>query len=789
MKPILSAIFAFFLASSCWAQLGIVQPRVSPDGQWIAGSYQGAIVKFPAAGGVAKVLTTAEGWDVEPAWSGDGKKIAFLRSPNFGGGRLVVIDAATVAEVALPKPVNGYGKIWWSPDGGRLLGMLSDQGPRRLGWLDLKSGEVTELDLGGEDVRSQRMVWALSPDGARILYALNADEPGQQSGNAGPQTGVWLCQADGSDNRQIVEWPARIYDLSWDADGGAFFATTDRGVAHNDIWRVPLENPLRDALKLTYGQADEERASVPAAGGKIFFTTNRGGSTEVLVRQGEVEFPVSVSEPAYDGRLRIKIADGGTTRVSVKKKGGKHVSPPGSLYRVTGVLGHFYTNGCEFAAPAGDYEVLATRGTEFQPVKLDIAVAPDAEAEIKLERWIDLAERGWFSGENHVHANYGYGEWYNTPETILRQCQGEDLNVCNLVVANSDGDAVFDREFFLGRPDPVSTPANILYWNQEFRATLWGHLTLSNLSQLVEPIFTGFDRTTNPYDVPTNADVALETREQGGVVSYTHPASNALDLYDQAYAAKGSPVDVALGRIQALDVAGNTYPGSVQLWYHFLNCGFDVVASAGTDCFLNRVRSYPPGWARCYVHLPNGLNYADWVKGQVAGRSFITNGPAVFLEVEDRLPGGSIKIGKPGRLRVKAEALSHFAMEKVELVFNGEVIQQLPVEGDGQKAEFSGEIEIPHRGWLALRAEGPQDRLVFGRGMTAHTNVIRVEVGGKSWGSARSARYFLDWIDRLEADFDARNRVPSERRRDGVKAQLNAAREVYRKIAEAHSGK
>ena len=42
-----------------------------------------------------RVHTTAEGWDFEPAWSPDGTKIAFLRSPHFAGGRLHVIDVTT----------------------------------------------------------------------------------------------------------------------------------------------------------------------------------------------------------------------------------------------------------------------------------------------------------------------------------------------------------------------------------------------------------------------------------------------------------------------------------------------------------------------------------------------------------------------------------------------------------------------------------------------------------------------------------------------------------------------
>ena len=379
---------------------------------------------FRSDGSDMRVLTTAEGWDVEPSWSPDGTKIAFLRSPNFGGGRLHIIDVLKGEEIALPNPIHGYGKIWWQPDGNKLLGTLKGQAPRRLGWVDLSTGEVTEIDVGGEDPRRQRMVWALSPDGAEILYAMHADIPGEQGGNNGPQAIVWRCQADGSDNRRAFEWPARIYDMTISSDAESLFVVTDRGTAHNDIWKVPLEgSPLRGATKLTYGQSDEERPSM--RGDRLVFTTNRTGTTEVMLRRMDngFQFPLSILEPDYDGELRIRIADGAMTRVSVKRKGGKHFSPPGSMYRVTGTTGHFYTSGCEFELPSGDYEILATRGPEYRPTKLETI---GGEVQIDMERWINLGERGWYSGENHVHANYGYGEWYNTPATILRQCQGED---------------------------------------------------------------------------------------------------------------------------------------------------------------------------------------------------------------------------------------------------------------------------------------------------------------------------------------------------------------------------
>jgi hypothetical protein len=196
---------------------------------------------------------------------------------------------------------------------------------------------------------------------------------------------------------------------------------------------------------------------------------------------------------------------------------------------------------------------------------------------------------------------------------MRQQCVGEDLNVCNFMVANSDADVVYDRPFFRGGPDPLSTPENILYWNQEFRSTVWGHMTLVNLQQVVEPVFTGFAGTTNPWDTPSNADIADRTHWQKGVVNYTH-VSQGEDWSKTPYAAKALPIDVALGKIDTLDI-NNSWAASVPLWYRLLNCGFRIPATAGTDVFLNRIGSNLPGGDRVYVHTDGALRYAPGLTG------------------------------------------------------------------------------------------------------------------------------------------------------------------------------
>jgi hypothetical protein len=426
--------------------------------------------------------------------------------------------------------------------------------------------------------------------------------------------------------------------------------------------------------------------------------------------------------------------------------------------------------------------VVAWRGPEHHVFRAEVELDGGKRKilNVTLERWTDAWSRGWFSGENHIHANYGYGAWYNTPSSILDMCEGEDLNVCNLMVANSDGDGVFDREFFRGRLDARSTSRTLLYWNQEFRSTIWGHMTFANLSALVEPIFTGFKDTTNPWDVPTNAELAGRTRAQGGVASYTHPANDIDDPYRTAYSGKGLPVDVALGRIDTIDVMGFGYAASVPLWYRVLDCGFHIPATAGTDCFLNRINSSPPGWGRCYVRLPNAFDYKTWIEGARAGRSFISNGPMLELSVGESAPGDIITLTSPRTVRALARGWSQAPLEKLELIYNGRVVANGKPSADKQELALDYELRLDRTGWVAVRVSGPPVPDFAVGQQQAHANPVYVELPGSKRDAKADAEYFLAWIDRLEADLNRRNRMHTGR--DHVAMQLTAARDVYRNL-------
>lgn len=775
--------------------LGAIQPRLSPDGRQIACSYQGAIWRIPRAGGTMTRLSEGAGFDVEPAWAPDASLIAYVNSSRMNGGPLRVIRAENGEAVPLPVAVEAvdsvsYSKLDFHPDG-RVLGNFRVGGnDAGLALFDLATGKMQTLAKAPRQSR-----YALSRDGAWLAYTATMDVDGQQGGNDGPQADIFKISTAGGEAQKITRFSSRVHDLCWSADGKALFVVSELGGAHYDLWRVPVDDPERGARRITFGQADEDRPSVSADGKWLAYTDNRDGAAALVVRSLTTGVDETVSVKTLDfrrptGKLRLKVVDkqygrSTTARVSIRQTGGKFFAPPGALHRLLDDYGHFYCSGeTEWSLPAGEYSLRAFHGPEFRVSHLSFTIAAGQSKEVSadVDRWTNPSERGWYAGENHIHANYGYGQWYNTPETMREQCAGEDLRVCNFMVANSDTDGVFDREFFRGRPDALSTNETILYWNQEFRSTHWGHMTLVNLSQLVEPIFTGFKDTTNPWDIPTNSDIADRTHLQKGLVNYTHGAQNPNDPYLGAYSGKSIPVDVALGKIDTIDLNAS-YAGTVPLWYRLLNCGFHFPPSAGTDCFLNRIRSQLPGASRVYVKTDGGFSYQAWIDGLRAGRSFVTNGPMLEFRVEETIAGGTVRLAAARDVRVVARASSQFPLDKVEVVYNGKVVAAGTLSADKLGSSIDIPIKIPRSGWISVRAQGPGHPDHSGGLLEAHAAPVYVEVAGKPAASREDAEYFLKWIERLSLAMRVRDRIPSPTLKQHAESQLEAAREVYLRIA------
>ena len=116
----------------------------------------------------------------------------------------------------------------------------------------------------------------------------------------------------------------------------------------------------------------------------------------------------------------------------------------------------------------------------------------------------------------------------------------------------------------------------------------------------------------------------------------------------------------------------------------------------------------------------------------------------------------------------------------MELIHNGTPLKTLALAEDSLSARFEGEIEIDEPGWIALRAHGPAHPDIV-KEANAHTNPVFLSRGETPNPLAsKDAAFFLKWIDRLEADLVARDRIPNDRLWKHVRSQLDGARDYYR---------
>ena len=488
------------------------------------------------------------------------------------------------------------------------------------------------------------------------------------------------------------------------------------------------------------------------------------------------------------GRLRLRVQQGGQTvaaRVTVYGADGLAYAPVdgSSLAKITWSAGEpfFYGPGDQhLRLPAGRATVRVVRGFETEPAETSVEILPGetAEATVVLRRVADLAGQGWWNADSHIHANYNDHE-IMTPADMLLQTSAEDLNLANLMVANSTGPHIHDEAYFEGKPHALSTERHVLRWIEEMRSNFYGHMCLPGIQRLVRPLYTGFSDSPQPWDDPPNYYQAKAAQEAGGVASYAHPGYNfTADPFTMS--ARELPVDAALGAVEAMDVLSNSNERAVvPYYYRLLNTGLRLVISGGSDSFTNRRRHWLAGGQRVYVHTgKTAFDDREWIDAYRAGRSFASNGPLLSFTVDGRLPGEEIAVTAGQRLRVRASAQALAELSSLELVVNGEVVAAST--GPSRELRLNEEIRLDGPAWIAVRADGEYDPLVVNDArLFAHTTPVWATVEGRRYVDPEAARFFVGWVDRLIVGVRERGRFPNEQRRQAAVELFERARQYY----------
>jgi hypothetical protein len=121
-------------------------------------------------------------------------------------------------------------------------------------------------------------------------------------------------------------------------------------------------------------------------------------------------------------------------------------------------------------------------------------------------------------------------------------------------------------------------------------------------------------------------------------------------------------------------------------------------------------------------------------------------------------------------------------MNKVEVIYNGQVVLTGTLSDDKKSATIDQTVLLNRSGWLSFRATGPGHANHPAGSLDAHTSPIYVTVAGKPTTSKEDAEYFLKWIDRLSLTIRNRERIPDATSRQLIEAQFDAARTVYQNL-------
>ncbi len=277
----------------------------------------------------------------------------------------------------------------------------------------------------------------------------------------------------------------------------------------------------------------------------------------------------------------------------------------------------------------------------------------------------------------------------------------------------------------------------------------------------------------------------MAAKAQGAAVAYVHPA-NKPEIPVGEHLAREFPVDLALGAVDALDVLSNMdEEGGCWMYYRVLNCGLKCTASAGTDSQMDVMRHSLPGASKVYVNTGSGpLTYEKWLAAYKAGRTFVSNGPLLSLEVEGKGPGEEIDLAAPGTVRVSARVQSIVPMNSLEIVVNGEVAARVEPGDGGRQAAIARELPIARSSWIAARVWGPSNRLVINDPKAfAHSSPVYCYVGKQKIAVPQDARTVVAWIDRVIRDIEASPRFASAEHRNETLELFRKGRAYYQKIA------
>jgi Tol biopolymer transport system component len=228
---------------------------------------EGDIWVMDADGSRRRQVTDAGGFDFDPSFSPDGKRIVFrttrgkyLPDPGGTGVEGISVVDADGSNGHQIQPKRGGLFPDWSPDGTKIaLSSLQTDGDESIFVVNPDGSGLA--DLGASGGSGECSEW--SPDGSKIMYCSN---------NGANEFDVWVMDADGSHKSRLTDAPDNDYPGAWSADGRQIAFSSERD-GNSEVYVMNADGS--DQTRLT----DSPNGEAPNAwlpGGRIVFSSFHG---------------------------------------------------------------------------------------------------------------------------------------------------------------------------------------------------------------------------------------------------------------------------------------------------------------------------------------------------------------------------------------------------------------------------------------------------------------------------------------------------------------------------------
>lgn len=431
----------------------------------------------------------------------------------------------------------------------------------------------------------------------------------------------------------------------------------------------------------------------------------------------------------------------------------------------------------------GIYYMNLTKGFEYlsQHHQITIEAGKDISESYKLERWIDMPERRWYSADDHIHIRRSPRD----NPMILKWVAAEDVHVGVLLQMGDLGHAYYFAQYGWGKDGVYTLDERMLTSGQEDpRTHEIGHTISIGADEFVR-----FKNEYYEYD-----HVFDHVHELNGLTGYAHQGASF-------HGYRGMTMDVLNGKVDFLELLQFCVEGGPLLtenYYLFLDLGFSLTATAGSDfpyCGKNQKFVEEVGWksqigdTRFYTYIEDEFSFENWRKGFKAGHTFVSSGPMLELRINGKIPGDTLHVGKGEEVLITANAFGNskqIPLERLEVIGHSKTIDYVTNELSGQSANrltIEKKLKIDKGIWIAAQCEaGPLQY--------AHTTPIYISMDGGGFHNSETVEINLGKTEKYLKEIEEAIQAPPQdggdiwRFKDQLSERIDETQEIINQLRE-----